>query len=133
MKLSPYLFFKGQCEEAIKFYAQCLGGKPEIMKYSDIPGGNLPPGVESHHVMHARIATDQFTLMASDSPISSIGSAPCVEINIDCDTKAEVDEVFKNLAQGGETKTAPKDEFWGDRYASFIDKFGIHWMITGRD
>ena len=27
MQLNPYLLFNGQCEEAFKFYAQCLGGK----------------------------------------------------------------------------------------------------------
>jgi len=27
MSLNPYLYFNGQCEEALKFYEQCLGGK----------------------------------------------------------------------------------------------------------
>lgn len=31
MQLNSYLFFNGQCEEAFKFYEQCLGGKIEAM------------------------------------------------------------------------------------------------------
>ena len=27
MQLNPYLSFDGRCEEAFKFYEQCLGGK----------------------------------------------------------------------------------------------------------
>jgi hypothetical protein len=27
VQLNPYLMFNGQCEEAFKFYEQCLGGK----------------------------------------------------------------------------------------------------------
>ncbi len=32
MELSPYLNFNGQCAEAFKFYAQCLGGNIVMMQ-----------------------------------------------------------------------------------------------------
>jgi uncharacterized glyoxalase superfamily protein PhnB len=31
MQVNPYLFFKGQCKEAFKLYATCLGGNIEAM------------------------------------------------------------------------------------------------------
>jgi PhnB protein len=31
MKLIPHLIFSGNCEEAIKFYERCPGGKIEAM------------------------------------------------------------------------------------------------------
>ena len=38
MQLNAYLFFKGNCEAAFKFYEKCLGGKIEAM----IPHAGTP-------------------------------------------------------------------------------------------
>ncbi len=32
MQLNPYLFFNGNCETALTFYAQCLDGKITAMQ-----------------------------------------------------------------------------------------------------
>ncbi|MGL5422488.1 MAG: hypothetical protein ACRDAJ_05880 [Serratia fonticola] len=38
MLIQPYLFFAGDCEQAVNFYAQQLNGNIEIMmRYKDIP------------------------------------------------------------------------------------------------
>jgi len=37
MEMSPYLSFKGDCEAAFAFYAQCLGGElGEIYRYPEL-------------------------------------------------------------------------------------------------
>ena len=39
-QLDPYLFFDGNCAEAMRFYEKTLGGKLEMMmKQSDAPAG----------------------------------------------------------------------------------------------
>ena len=35
MQIHPYLNFNGQCEEAFRFYEQCLGGKIDFMMTYD--------------------------------------------------------------------------------------------------
>ena len=43
MRIEPYLFFEGRCDEAIAFYKGSLGGTVNmIMRYKDCPQG--PPG-----------------------------------------------------------------------------------------
>lgn len=38
MKLEPYLFFHGRCEEALNFYKTCLGGEiVGINRYAGSP------------------------------------------------------------------------------------------------
>ena len=38
MQLNPLVTFNGQCEEAFKFYEQCLGGKIQtLMTWGDSP------------------------------------------------------------------------------------------------
>ena len=39
-QLDPYLFFDGNCAEAMRFYEKTLGGKMELlMKLSEAPPG----------------------------------------------------------------------------------------------
>src|SRR5256885_15823120 len=57
--VQPYLFFNGQCEEAIGFYRKALGAEVEmIMRYKESPEppppGQLPPGFENK-IMHASL------------------------------------------------------------------------------
>ena len=57
MKVQPYLFFDGRCEEAIEFYRQALGAELlMMMRFKDSPDppppGMVPPGSENK-IMHA--------------------------------------------------------------------------------
>jgi hypothetical protein len=42
MKLTPYLSFNGQCEEAFELYERCLRGKIECMMAYDAKAGEYP-------------------------------------------------------------------------------------------
>ena len=33
--ISPYLIFQGNCEEAINFYQQCLGGEVSVRRFGE--------------------------------------------------------------------------------------------------
>src|SRR5438874_1207868 len=62
----PYIFFNGNCEEAMKFYERTLGGKLNLMKAKDSPAaGKTPPGTENK-ILHSRLDFDGGVLMASD-------------------------------------------------------------------
>jgi PhnB protein len=38
MKIEPYLFFNGRCEEAIEFYRQAVGAKVEaLIRFKESP------------------------------------------------------------------------------------------------
>ena len=53
LKLTPYLSFDGQCEEAFKLYERCLGGKIAFMaKYGDAPEGQQLPAESRNRVYH---------------------------------------------------------------------------------
>ena len=59
MKIEPYLFLDGRCEEAIEFYKSTLGAEVTmLMRFKDSPEphapGMLPPGAENK-VMHASL------------------------------------------------------------------------------
>ena len=69
MRIEPYLFFEGRCEEALEFYKKALGAKVESlmrMKESpEAPPPGMPPG-SGEKVMHASFTVGESRLMASD-------------------------------------------------------------------
>ena len=65
MKVEPYLFFNGRCEEAIEFYKRALGAKVTmLMRYKDAPQpaqpGMIPPNSENK-IMHASLRIGETT------------------------------------------------------------------------
>ena len=43
----PYIFFNGNCEEAMKFYERTLGGKLNLMKAKDSPAAGRASSLSS--------------------------------------------------------------------------------------
>ncbi len=69
MQISPYLFYDGNCEAALKFYEKALGGKIEMMlRNEDAPAEMPSPPERKKKIMHGRISIDGQVLMASDAP-----------------------------------------------------------------
>ena len=69
--LDSYLFFNGNCAEAMRFYERVLGGKMEMMMtYGQSPQPEHCPAGSQDRIMHARLVLDGRALMASDTPAS---------------------------------------------------------------
>ena len=69
MKINPYLFFDGDCEEAFKFYAEVLGGRIDAMfPHAGSPAEEHVPAEWRSKIMHARLVVGDEVLMASDAP-----------------------------------------------------------------
>ena len=53
MQVEPYLTFAGNCEEALKFYEQALGGKiAEVHRYGGSPMDNAQLPTEYKNMLH---------------------------------------------------------------------------------
>jgi PhnB protein len=131
-QLTPYLFFNGTAEEAIKLYEQALDAKVEdLMRYKDMPpeAGTCPPE-DQDRVMHATLVLGEVRLMLSD--VTSDRPAPSggqVELALELEDPEELARRFDALAASGEVKMAIHDAFWGDKFGALVDRFGIHWML----
>lgn len=51
-------------------------------------------------------------------------------ISITPDSREEADTLFNGLSEGGTIEMPMADMFWGDYFGSFVDKFGVCWMIN---
>src|SRR5262245_31977156 len=113
MQVEAYLFFAGNCEDALKFYQRCLGGKVEALhRYEGSPMDNaqLPAGWKNK-VMHATFDAAGTRFMASDGmpgqPAPNYAGFS-MSINIPKD-QARARQVFDALADGGKI-TMPFDK-----------------------
>lgn len=51
-------------------------------------------------------------------------------INLEPDTRADVDRMFGELSTEGTIGMNPQEMFWGDYFGSCTDKFGVMWMFN---
>ncbi|SDD24754.1 VOC family protein [Niabella drilacis] len=134
-KLNPYLNFDGKAEEAFNFYRSVFGGEflGGVMRMSDAPGTENLPEDEKKRVMHIALPIGEDVLMASDI-VPSMGHKLNVGnnnyISVFPESREEADRLFGALSAGGTVEMPMADQFWGDYFGSFVDQFGIHWMIN---
>ena len=139
-KVSIYLNFARQTEEAFNFYKSVFGSEflgNGIMRFSDIPPSEgMPPipDADKNLVMHVALPIlGGFHLMGSDAPESmgfKVTMGNNAYINLETDTRKETERLFKALSEGGKVEQELQDMFWGDYFGSCCDKFGIHWMFN---
>ena len=130
--ITPYLFFSGRCEEALKFYEQALGAKTEmIMRFNEspdpVPPGMLQPGFESK-VMHASFTIDGARLMASDG-CDDKSKMEGLQLALSVATEAEAHKAFDAVAVGGSVGMPLNKTFWSPCFGMVTDRFKITWMV----
>lgn len=135
-KLSPYLHLDGTTREAMAFYKEVLGGEVQVMTVGEMPGaaemdvpGSSGVKADPNKVMHATLTKGDWVLMAADMmDPSSFTKGDNVSLTLVCESKAEIEEVFKKLSAGGDV-FQPLSQMPFGWFASFTDKFGVDWML----
>jgi PhnB protein len=129
MKIDPYLFFDGRCEEAIEFYKKAVGAKVGmLMRYRESPDkSHVPPGADDK-VMHASLTIGDSTVMASDGSAAGKPSFEGFSLSLTLG-ESEAERVFKALSDGGEVRMPLGKTFFAPKFGMLADKFGVGWMI----
>ncbi len=135
MKVHPYLNFDGQAEEAFNFYKSVFGGEfTSNMKMNEAPGGDKLSADEQKRVMHISLPIGKDTILMASDIVCSMGHSlkpgNNVYISLHPESREEADRLFNELSAGGEIEAPMEDQFWGDYYGSFTDKYGIRWMVN---
>jgi PhnB protein len=131
MQISPYLFFYGRTEEAMKFYQSALGGELEISRNGDSPMSEDVSKEWRDKVMHSTLKGDGFDLMASDGREGSPQEKESnVSLAIGLADESKAKDVFDKLSAGGNVTMPLEKMFWGALFGQLTDKYGIDWMIN---
>jgi PhnB protein len=123
MRLEPYVFFEGRCDEALEFYRKALGAEVTmLMRYKDNPEtGMNPPGAEDK-VMHASVRIGDTTMMVSDGLCGGHPAFQGFALSLTASDEAEAERVFAALSEGGQVRMPLGKTF-------FSPRFGILWMV----
>jgi PhnB protein len=133
MKIQPYLFFEGRCEEAIELYRRVLGAEViMLMRMKDSPEPAnpemCPPGSEDK-ILHASFRIGDDEVMASDGMSSGNPHFQGVSLSLTMPGEAEADRIFAELGEGGQVQMPMTQTFFSPRFGMVADRFGVSWMI----
>jgi PhnB protein len=134
MKVQPYLFFDGRCEEAIEFYKKVLGAEVlMLMRFRESPDPP-PPGMiasgSENKIMHSCIRIGDSEIMASDGRCTGQPTFQGVSLSLDVASESEADRLFNALAEGGQVQMPIGKTFFSPRFGIVADRFGVSWMIV---
>jgi len=130
-ELNSYLHFKGQCEEAFKFYEKCLGGKIDAMfRYEGTPAAEQVPAEWRSKIVHARMTVGKQVLMGMDAPLERFHQPQGFNVNISVKDTAEGKRIFEGLSDRANVVMPFGPTFWAAGFGMLVDRFGIPWMIN---
>jgi PhnB protein len=138
-KVSIYLNFQGNTEEAFNFYKSIFRTEfaGPISRMSEIPPSPGMPSLsekEKNSIMHMALPILGGTLLQGTDMLESMGHKLKIGNNtticLEPDSKEETDRLFQGLSAGGSDIQAPQQMFWGAYWGTCLDKYGVRWMFN---
>ncbi|MFV1884423.1 MAG: VOC family protein [Balneola sp.] len=127
--ITPYLFFPGNCEDALNFYQSVF--KAELVSMQRFGEANMPVEEDYKKVMHAELSFNNASIMFSDgAPHKEINPGDNVHLNLNFDNETKMRLTWGKLVEGGTVHMELQDTFWGAIFGQLEDKFGIRWMFN---
>lgn len=131
MQISPYIGFNGQCEEAFKFYEECLGGRITAkITYAETPMADQVPSEWRTKIVHATLKVGEMVLMGGDPMPENYVRPKGISLTIVVNDPAEAERIFSALSENGSIEMPLQQTFWAERFGMLVDRFGIPWMIN---
>lgn len=114
-KITPFLWFDGQAEEAMNFYVSIFKNSKVLSVNRYGKGAPMPEGT----VLTANFELNGLRFVAlNGGPVYKF--SPATSFVVDCEDQAEVDYYWEKLGEGGTY----------NRCAWLDDKFGVTWQIV---
>jgi len=118
-RLTPFLWFDSQAEEAAKFYVSIFRNSRIMTVARYGKAGAEASGRPEGSVMTVRFLLDGQEFVAlNGGPHFKMNEA--ISFVVNCESQEEIDEFWKKLSQGGETGECG----W------LKDKFGVSWQVV---
>ena len=130
MRLHTFLNYGGNCEQALRFYEQHLGGRiTMLMRRAEQPDQPVTwPGWQDS-VQYASMDIGETQLMASDVPPDRFQPMRSVYLSLTVDSAAR-GRAHLGAARGRRAVLMRMEEtFFAVRFGQLRDKFGTSWMI----
>lgn len=139
-RVSTYLNFMGNTEEAFGFYESVFGTEISgFSRVSDMPSGPGAPELdesEKNLIAHVELPILSGHVLMGTDMLESMGHqlkiGNNVTINLEVDTKEEAERLYTALSEGGSESTGLNQMPWA-LWGCTLDRFGIRWMFNCYD
>jgi PhnB protein len=129
MRIEPHLTFRGECEEAFRFYERLFGGTLVLLSYGSSPAAASVPEAWRSKIVHATLSLPGgHALLGADVEQSERPQGFYVLAALR--DGAEATRVFDALADGGSVGMPLQKTFWSPAFGVVVDRFGTPWEIT---
>ena len=136
-RVSTYLNFTGQAEEAFRFYAGVFGTEitGEIVRMADMASGPGAPEIapeEKDFVGHIALPILAGHMLMGGDVLQSLGQLRVgnnVTIALEPDTREETDRLYAGLSDGGSESTGMMEMPWA-YWGCTLDRYGVRWMFN---
>ena len=120
-KITPHLWFDKEAKEAAHLYTSIFPNS-KIKSLSTLD--NTPSGAVD--IASIELASQEFRLISA-GPMFKF--TPAASFLVACETKEEVDALWRKLSQGG-TVLMPLDQYpFSERYGWTSDRYGLSWQL----
>jgi PhnB protein len=137
-RVSTYLNFEGQAEEAFDFYRSVFGTEMvgPVVRMKDMNSSPDAPAVaegEQQLVAHIELPILAGHMLMGTDILPSMGHelrvGNNVTINLEPDSWAETDRLYAALSEGGSESTGLRQMPWA-YWGCTLDRFGVRWMFN---
>ena len=130
MRIDPYLYFQGRCDEALAFYGETLGAQVEmVLRFGEVPGMGGPPQ-SAGKVMHAVVRVGESTVLVTDGPSSGAPSFAGFSMALSATSDPEAERLFAALGDGGQVQVPMGPTPFASRFGVLADRFGVSWTVV---
>ena len=127
-KITPFLWFDNNAEEAVTFYASLFDNSSilNITRYNEqsaAASGQKPGSAMS---VSFKLEGQNFTAL-NGGPQFKIN--PSISFFVYCESEDKINDLYNKLSEGGFV-LMPLDKYdWSPKYAWVQDKFGLSWQL----
>jgi PhnB protein len=121
MRVEPYVYFQGRCEEALAFYRDAVGADATVFaRFED-------------KVAHAVLTIGDTVVLASDGQGAGQADFSGFSLSLTVTDDAEAERLFAALSDGGSVQVPMAPTPFASRLGLVADKFGVPWMVVSQN
>jgi predicted 3-demethylubiquinone-9 3-methyltransferase (glyoxalase superfamily) len=128
-KITPFVWFDTQAEEAAKFYTSIFDNSKilNVSRYNESSATATGMKAGSAFVVSFQLEGQNFTAMNA-GPHFNINES--ISFFVYCESNEKLERVYNKLMEGGSTLIPLGKYDWSPKYAWIKDKFGLTWQLT---
>jgi len=118
-KITPFLWFEKDAEEAVEFYRSVFD-RAEVTNTTRYQEGW--PGPTGEVMTQTLVIAGQEFVVLNGGPQPSLQFSPAISFVVSCENQEEVDRLWERLSDGGRP----------DQCGWVTDRYGVTWQVVPR-